>query len=138
MINHASRRQGGLSLIELMVAVAIMLILTTIAYPLYSDYTMRARRSEGRVMLLNAASREERFYSDNNEYTATIGAGGLGTSSTSENGYYTLSVGGLGANNQTFTLTATPTTFTDTDCGSLTLSNVGVRGSAGGDVCWRK
>jgi len=46
------RKQGGFTLIELMIVIAILAILLAIAIPAYQDYTVRAKVSEA----LNAAA----------------------------------------------------------------------------------
>ena len=40
------RKQGGFTLIELMIVIAILAILLAIAIPAYQDYTIRAKASE--------------------------------------------------------------------------------------------
>jgi type IV pilus assembly protein PilE len=111
-------------------------------------YVTRAKRAEAKAALLDLAAREERYYSDNNQYTSTIGSGGLNYSENSscsgisgiqsETCAYTLTVGGLGASNQTFTLTATPVKA-DPDCGNFTLDQAGTKGVSGTSNvtdCW--
>ena len=41
------KQQGGFTLIELMIVIAILAILMAIAIPAYQDYTIRAKVSEG-------------------------------------------------------------------------------------------
>ena len=129
------RAREGYTIIELMIVVAIIGVLAAIAFPSYDAYVMRGKRVEGRNALMDAAAREERYYSDNNQYAALATAG---ISSKSENGHYQISIA-LGGSNQSFTLTAVPQTFQDDDCGSLTLTNTGVKGITGSgnaDNCW--
>jgi type IV pilus assembly protein PilE len=138
----------GFTLIELMIVITIIGIIAAIAVPSYNDYVLRAKRSEGRAALLDAAARQERVYSDNNQYTSTIGAGGLGISdpgSCSAGGVqtetckYTLTTAATDSN-QAFTVTAVPT-FIDAACGTLTVNQAGTKTEAGTDNlrnCWGK
>ncbi|HEZ2190949.1 type IV pilin protein [Neisseria meningitidis] len=54
--------QKGFTLLELMIAVAILGILTLIAYPSYKTYIRRARLSEVKSTLLMNAQTMERYY----------------------------------------------------------------------------
>lgn len=65
---HASR-QSGVTLIELMIAVTIVGILATIAYPSYQNYQQSSRRSEGQSCLVRLANTQERFYASNGRYS---------------------------------------------------------------------
>lgn len=131
-------QERGFSLIELMVVVGIIAILASIALPAYNNYTFRARRVDGQRELQNLATAQERFYSTYNRYSGTLSDLGF-ASSTSQEGYYTLAVA-LGANNLTYTATATATGAQSTDkCGNLTLTNAGVKGKTGNESngrCW--
>ena len=134
----------GVTLIELMTVVLIISIIAAVSYPSYTEYVMRGKRSEGRAALLDAAAKQERFYSDCNRY-GTLGTtqscvSGIAKISTStQGGLYTLSVN-LANSNQAFTLTATPT-FTDAKCDKLSLTHAGVRDKTGTGTkkeCWGK
>jgi len=131
-------KTGGFTLIELMIVVAVIAILAAIAYPAYTEYVIRGKRAEGRAILMDTAARLERFYSDNNRYATTNNTFPPGINTTSENGHYTMSIVTTGTY-QTYILTAVPATFTDADCGNLTLDQTGARGRTGtGSVrdCW--
>lgn len=98
-------KQQGVTLLELMVVVVVVAILGMIALPSYRQYSMRAQRTEAKTALLQLATAQERFYLQNNTYTANFAA--LQLTGMSENNVYTLAV--PLANAQTYTATAVPT-----------------------------
>lgn len=71
-------KQSGFTLIEMMIVVAIAGILAAISYPSYRDYVERAGRADGKAKLLEIMQAQERFYSQNQTYTANLGAGAGG------------------------------------------------------------
>lgn len=64
---------SGFTLVELMVAVAIVGILAAVAIPSYRDYVMRGRLADVPTALSSLRALMERHYQDNRTY-ATVGA----------------------------------------------------------------
>jgi prepilin-type N-terminal cleavage/methylation domain-containing protein len=65
-------RPHGFTLIELMIAVAIVAILAMVAVPSYSAYLMRGHMAEAASGLAAVRAQMERHYQDNRSY-ATVG-----------------------------------------------------------------
>lgn len=135
----ASRRtNSGFTLIELMVALAIMAIIAAIAMPIYTQYSNRTYRSEAQADLLNCAQALERLASVNFTYRGAgdTDADGVGDADAGNMarqlcdarsvraGRYAITVVG---DDTTFTLTATPQGGTD-QARLMTLTSAGVRG----------
>ncbi len=136
MRSRPNRRTAGFTLIELMIAVAVVAILAAIAYPNYTEHVRKGRRAEAKAAMGDAANRLERCFTRFNSYAAAECAG-VGSGAT-ENGYYALSIS---ATARSFTLTATPQNAqADDACGAFTLTHTGVRGLSvtppAGKVCW--
>lgn len=66
--NTSCKNQIGFTLIELMITVAVIAIITSVAYPSYSSYVAKGRRAEAQSLLLAGAQWMERFYSENYRY----------------------------------------------------------------------
>lgn len=127
----SNRYLRGFTLLELMIVVMVIAILASLAFYNYSRYGFRARRADGREMLMRVASAQERYYTNFNQYATSLTApapAGLGFSSaTSEKGYYDVTTAnGSSGDAQTYTLTATPKGIQQTDvCAALALDNTG-------------
>ena len=65
----------GFSLIELMIAVAIVAILAAVAIPSYRDYVIRGRLTEAYATLAAQRVRMEQYYQDMRSYTGACTAG---------------------------------------------------------------
>ncbi|RYV02562.1 prepilin-type cleavage/methylation domain-containing protein [Shewanella sp. OPT22] len=62
----------GFSLIELMIAVAILGILSSIAYPSYVDYVTRSARADALAGLVHVANLQEQYYLDHRKYATKM------------------------------------------------------------------
>ncbi len=129
-------KQQAFTLIELMVTVAIVGILAGIAYPSYQDSVMKSRRADAKGALLGFANAMERHFTETNSYLGagtTNGNTGIPTvfSATSPvdggTAYYNLTINAATAGS--YTLNAAPTgAQTNDKCGTLSLTQTGVRG----------
>ena len=131
----------GFSLIELMIAVAIVAILVSIAYPAYDDSVRKSRRGQAKADMVELAQRAERWHSINNTYVgfwASVPASQKVSPSTGGTAAYNLTEEEAA---NTFTITATPQggQTKDTRCGTLTVNQAGTKTKSGtGSLsdCW--
>jgi type IV pilus assembly protein PilE len=61
-------RDKGFTLIELMIAVAIVGILAAIAYPSYTEYVRKTRIAEAAAIVIEVAQMSERYFSLTADY----------------------------------------------------------------------
>ena len=118
----------GFTLIELMIVVAVIGIISAIAYPSYTEYVRRGHRADARSGLLQAQQWLERAATATGTYPTS-----LPTSLTwggDANKRYTIAFQ-AGNTGTSYTLIATPKgSQTGDKCGNLTLSSTGERGAA--------
>lgn len=130
-------KQQGMTLIELMVVMAVVAILGTIAVSSYRSQMMKSNRSEAKSALLQVQVAQEKFFLQNNRYAQNNGElvaassaspPGLGLSTTTPNGYYTIDLNGT-ASMYTATATAANGQLKDTACKTFAITQQAQRTS---------
>jgi type IV pilus assembly protein PilE len=135
---------AGFSLVELLIAMAIVGILASIALPGYTAALTRATRNEARLALLRIEHAQERYYVRHLAYTSDLGNTGLATGALSEGRNYQLALT-LDANGQSYVATASAVPggrqASDAACATFRVDETGrrsatdIRGVA--SECWR-
>lgn len=136
------KSDSGVTLIELMITVAIIAILASVAYPSYTQYMVDTRRKLAQACLTEYSLYMERYYTQNLTYaSAALSAGECVNTLNRSATYYNFALSNLSAS--AYTLTATPVgaqASNDAKCGvALTLNQNGTRGVGSGGViskCW--
>ena len=108
----AKRRDAGFTLIDLMVAAALVAILASIAMPSYQAYVRRGQLAEAFTTLADMRVKMEQHYQDNKFYGTSVASTSCPTLSGHSafpvaSKYFTVTCAGGAAPSQTYTLTAT-------------------------------
>ncbi len=153
------RQQQGFTLIEIMIVVAIIGIISAVAYPSYMAQVQKSKRSDAQVGLQQLAQRQEAYFSRTYSYASTLQQLGYGNvaSIDSPEDMYSHSIsstspaacdGTATASCTSFTVSAVPKAGTsqasDADCATFTLDNVGRKSAESNDspptatteTCW--
>ncbi|MGI8739792.1 MAG: type IV pilin protein [Gammaproteobacteria bacterium] len=128
-MSMAKIQARGFTLVELMIAVAIVAILAGIAYPSYVNQLQSSRRAEGQALVMEIMAAQERYYSSNNTYTSDLAQLGYTLVSgnlDSDGGWYRITAAACGtaALNACVNLSATGQ-GAQVDDGTLTLNSRG-------------
>lgn len=130
----------GFTVVELLIAMAVIAILTAIAFPSYQAHTRKAARAAAQAAIMQIADREAQYLLDARSYaTGSTALADLSfTVPTDVQGKYNIQITadttpGAPPN---YTITATPVSGTNQQQdGVLTLTNTGVKTRAG-NVGW--
>ena len=138
----------GFTLIEMMIVVAVIGILSAIAFPSYASHIQKSRRVDAKNAVLDLAGREERYFSINNAYTndaAALGYSALPLAvNSSGSSFYSLNVT-ITTTPPGFVATATPTgaQTNDATCYAFRANQLGMQSnldsggtSLTGTGCW--
>jgi len=145
-----SKRMSGFSLIEVMVVVAIIAILSSVALPSYLESVRKGKRADAASVLSSAAQWMERNFSDAGRYDLLPSGTAIALpadlrvvpqGAAAANKYYDITISAAGQT--TYTLQAAPAGSMAGDaCGIFTLTHTGVKGLSGNtktiEECWRR
>lgn len=129
-------KSRGFTLVEMMIVLAIIGIISAIAYPSYDQYVIRSKRSDGMAALMNLAQAMERFKTNNYNYSIA-GIDDVFVDHVPVDGgtpYYTLSAVPTNGN-AGYLLTATPVGSMAGKGQPLTLTHTGAK-TWGAKNCW--
>jgi type IV pilus assembly protein PilE len=136
-IQPIQRPAPGFTLIELMVVVAVVAILASIAIPAYHDSVRKGRRGQAKADLVELAQTLERHYTVHGRYDTNRdgSAYALPFTSSPKTGTQNYTLAAAARTQTTFQLTATPVAGTDQArdvCGTLSIDHAGVKAATGG------
>ncbi|HYD60472.1 MAG TPA: type IV pilin protein [Noviherbaspirillum sp.] len=122
------RRAAGFSLIELMVAVAIVGIIGAVAIPSYQNYMVKSSRAAAQSHLLEIAQAQQQFVVDNRAYASTLTELNGMTTPPDISKYYTVTIDVTSGPPPTFIARATPKAGTrQASDVTLTINNAGTK-----------
>jgi type IV pilus assembly protein PilE len=135
--------RGGFTLIELLITLAVVAILSAIAWPGYAAIMHRAQRNDARLALLRIQQLQEMHYANHLRYAAKFGSASdeetLVTSGRSDGGHYQLSLT-VAEDAQRYTATARASADgsqrRDLSCRQLAVDESGRRRSADSHGVW--
>ncbi|WP_211279493.1 type IV pilin protein [Cognaticolwellia mytili] len=142
MAQKKIKHTKGITLLELLVSVAIVGILASVAYPSYIGYIVKSNRTEAQRELVKLANLQEQYFIDHRTYTTNMELLGMASDPyITASGNYSIDsiIESLeGVEGGTFTLTATAKNSQasqDSSCVTLSIDEKGTK-SAKSLTCW--
>ena len=146
----ALSRQQGITLMELMIVVAIIAMISAFAYPSYTQYIVKTKRTAATSTLLQISDRQQQFFMDNKRYSNSLTDLGLGANplwvaddgrsvpAGDSDAVYIFAIVGVAATRYMAIAVPLAQQMTrDAECGTLSLDQAGNRQAYGGsDDCW--
>jgi len=150
MVARGPNRERGFTLVEMLIALAIIGILATVAYPSYQESVRKTRRSDGIAAALAVQVAQEKFRGSCPFYAQSLGAtntcgasAALSTvqaDTTSREGFYTLSIAANSATGNAYTVVVDPAgaQTADTTCDPMQIaySAANPAGARTPAACW--
>ena len=130
--HHPSRDAAGFTLLEVLIAAAVVVILLMIALPSYLAQMRKSHRGSAESHLMDIAARQQQYLFDNRAYAPDIAT--LNKTTPSDvSAFYTSSISTAAGPPPSFTASATPIGSQRLDLGgaALTLSNTGAKTPVG-------
>lgn len=131
-------KKNGFSLLELIITVAIVGVLASVAYPSFMNSVQKSRRSDATTALLDLQLAQEKYRANNSAYAADLTTLGW-PSSTSREGYYTISISASSA--VSWSGSASPKTGTaqaGDSCTFVVTQDGPSTSTAAQKACWNK
>lgn len=138
----STNKNRGMTLVELMVVVAIVAILASVALPAWNSQVQKARRADARNTLMLVQVEQEKYRADNGEYASAMADLGLDTYESASRDYYNVSIDSSSASATAFVAIAAPNTNggqNGDSCGTFAINQSGPDGSgnyASITDCW--
>lgn len=137
---HAPRKAAasGFTLIELMVVVAVVAILASIAVPSYQEQIRKSRRAQAKADLVEYMQMAERRFTVDNSYATFVLPTNQSPREDGATARYTIAATTQTATQLVLTATAQGPQAQDR-CGNLSISNTGLKtetGPAALSDCW--
>ena len=136
----SNNKNRGMTLIELMVVVAIVAILASVALPAWNSQVQKSRRADARNTLILVRVEQEKYRADNGSYASSMSALGLGIYNSTSRDYYNVSI--VSSSATAFVASAAPNANggqSGDSCGTFAINQSGLDGSgeyASISDCW--